>query len=80
MAGQNSRSLDALLNSIAAQAEQDEIMSIYDDALGDDEGLTVSEKSAKILKLTDEEIESAKRQKKDNRDLVLDLGKYILRN
>lgn len=59
---------------MAVQAEQDEIMSIYDDALGDDEGMTVSEKSARILKLTGKEIERAKRQRGD-RNLPLDFGK-----
>lgn len=62
-----SRSLDTLLGLMAAEAEKDDILNLYDDFYTIDEGLTVAERTKKLLKLTALEIQEAKRRKEERR-------------
>lgn len=63
--GKTSRSLDTLLGLMAAEAEKDDILNLYDDFYTTDEDLTVAERTKKLLKLTALEIEHAKKRKED---------------
>lgn len=58
-----SRSLDTMLGLMAAEAEKDDILNLYDDFYMADEELSVAERTRKLLKLTALEIQEAKRRK-----------------
>lgn len=70
-----SRSLDTMLGLMAAEAEQDDILNLYDDFYTAEEGLSVAERTRKLLKLTALEIEQAKRRRGEKlKGLLLDDG------
>lgn len=63
-----SRSLDTMLGLMAAEAEKDDILSLYDDFYTTDESLSVAERTRKLLKLTALEIQEARRRKEERRE------------
>ncbi|KAF2900667.1 hypothetical protein ILUMI_05519 [Ignelater luminosus] len=58
------RSLDSLLGVMAAEAEKEEIMNLGDDLPSEEVGLTIQEKTAKLLKLTEADILEAQQKRK----------------
>lgn len=61
-----SRSLDTMLQMMALEAEKEEILQ-GDEMASEDNNLTISERTAKLLKLTNEEIYQAKKQRAQGR-------------
>lgn len=61
-----SRSLDTMLGLMAAEAEKDDILNLYDDVCTrtTEDSLTVAERTKKLLKLTALEIQQAQMRKK----------------
>lgn len=60
-----SRSLDTMLGLMAAEAEKDDILNLYDDVYTTEDSLSVAERTKKLLKLTALEIQQAKLRKKE---------------
>lgn len=63
--GKTSRSLDTMLGVMAAEAEKDDILNLYDDCYTTDKHLSVSERTKQLLKLTALEIQQAKMRKEE---------------
>lgn len=60
-----SRSLDTMLGLMAAEAEKDDILNLYDDVYTTEDNLSVAERTQNLLKLTALEIQQAKFRKQE---------------
>lgn len=63
-----SRSLDTMLGLMAAEAEKDDILNLYDDVYTSDDGLSVADRTKMLLKLTALEIQQAKQRKREREE------------
>lgn len=50
---------------MAAEAEKEDILSVHEDFCAIDESLSVQDRTAKMLKLTEDDIETAKKEKEE---------------